>query len=80
MQQYSSVITVIVFTWVLILALRIGIWLNERAPENKYVPVEPTKACPPHSWRWEEQPGMENTNFIRCQRCMRTPGQVSEGP
>ena len=72
--EYSVIITVIIFAWILILALRIGTWLNNKSAKNECVPPKVEKACPPHSWRWEEQIGMENTYFIRCQRCRRLPG------
>ena len=37
------------------------------------------KSCPPHKWRYEDQPGMENVSFIKCQRCLKTPSQINEG-
>jgi hypothetical protein len=36
------------------------------------------KVCPPHKWRYEDQPGMEEVSFIRCQICMKTPQQINE--
>lgn len=37
------------------------------------------KICPPHKWRYEDQPGLEDVSFIRCQLCKKTPQEVSEG-
>ena len=79
MQQLAFLIPVLVVIWVMIIGIRFANYMEKKYGMNNPMPVL-EKACPPHMWRWEEQPGMENTNFIRCQRCMRTPGQVSEGP
>lgn len=69
---------VIIVIWIMLIGIRISAHMEKKYRESN--PVIPEKACPPHKWRWEEQPGMENTCFIRCQRCMRMPRQVSEGP
>jgi hypothetical protein len=34
--------------------------------------------CPPHRWRFIEQPGMENTYYIKCDECNKMPGQLGE--
>jgi hypothetical protein len=37
------------------------------------------KACPPHKWRFIEQPGMSDTYFTRCDLCSMIPGQEGVG-
>ena len=60
--------------WLMLIGIRIGAYLDKK--NNKNVPnLVVEKACPPHKWAWEDQPGVEPaTYFIRCQRCKRLPG------
>ena len=81
MQQYAVLIPGLIIIWVLIIAIRVGAYMDAKARlENPKPIVIPEKACPPHSWRWEEQPGMEGVSYMWCLRCGKTPRQVSEGP
>jgi hypothetical protein len=52
--------------------------VDEKAKE-KLVEAPKDKVCPPHKWRYEDQPGMEEISFIRCQICMKMPQQINEG-
>jgi hypothetical protein len=31
------------------------------------------KQCPPHTWKWHEQPDMEKTWYMKCTTCGRPP-------
>lgn len=79
MQEYAPMVGFIAVVWLLLLAIRIGAYLDKKAGRNEFKPVVPEKACPPHSWRWLDQPGMENTYYMKCQRCKKTPREVGEG-
>lgn len=78
MQEYSYIIPVLIIIWVILLGMRIGSYLDKNANKN-YPKVVPEKACPPHSWDWEEQPGMENVCYMWCKRCQKTPRQITDG-
>jgi len=34
------------------------------------------KACPPHRWRPNEQPGIPGTFYSECEICHKTPGNL----
>lgn len=75
MQQLAFILPIIVVIWVMILAIRIGMYLDKKAGRNLYNPVVIEKVCPPHKWDWVKQPGIEEAIFyIRCQKCRRLPG------
>lgn len=78
MQDYGTAISVIIAIWVFILTIRFGSHLDKQAGKNYYNPIA-EKSCPPHSWRWEDQPGMENTCYLRCLACGKTPRQITDG-
>jgi hypothetical protein len=79
MEQYAFIVPVIVVIWVMILGIRVGAYLDAKAKKSSpEIIIIPEKFCPPHRWKWEEQPGMENTCFMRCQRCRRLPGWERE--
>jgi len=79
MQEYAFIIPVIVVIWVMLIGIRIGAYLDKKAGKNEYKPVVVEKACPPHKWRYLEQPGFENTYYMKCQLCHKTPREISEG-
>lgn len=80
MQQYSFLLPALFIVWIVLIAARIGAYMDAKHRKNNPEPFKvPEKSCPPHLWRWEEQPGMENTNYLWCLTCGKTPRQVSEG-
>ena len=63
----------------MIIAIRVGAYLDAKAKRDGIkIETIPEKACPPHRWKWEEQPGMENVSYMWCLTCRKTPRQVSE--
>ncbi len=80
MEQYAFLIPALVIIWVFIIAIQVGSYLDRHAkPESEIMEV-PEKACPPHRWKWLDQPGMENTQYMICLWCNKTPRQISEEP
>lgn len=80
MEQYSYLFPIMFIIWILLIAIRIGMYLDSKAKKSVVTPLEvPQKVCPMHDWKWTEQPGMENVVYMWCQRCKKTPRQVSEG-
>jgi hypothetical protein len=53
--------------------------MDQRMAEKHSEKEIKEKNCPPHKWRYEDQPGMENVCFLRCQLCKKTPQEVNEG-
>lgn len=43
--------------------------------DSKAISLPPEKLCPPHPWKFEDQPGVEGAVFIRCQKCGMIPGR-----
>lgn len=80
MQQYDFLIPVLVIIWIMLIGIRLGSYLDKKYGKYSLNSTIPEKVCPPHKWRWEEQPGLDNTWFMRCQRCMKTPREVGESP
>lgn len=78
MSQYAFLIPGIVVIWVFLLAFRIGAYMDSKV-DGDNPPSIPEKNCPPHRWRWLDQPGMENTQYMICLTCKKTPRQVGEG-
>jgi hypothetical protein len=79
MQQYYPFLGIIFISWVLILAIKIGTYLDKKARKDYPKHVVSEKACPPHRWAWEEQIGIDPpVYYIRCQRCRRLPGWERE--
>lgn len=81
MQQYSFLFPALFIIWIVLVAARIGAYLDAKAKKEGLLPaIIPQKVCPMHDWKWVEQPGMEQETFyIKCQRCKKTPSQISEG-
>lgn len=77
MDKYTLVIPIIIIIWVLLLSLRIGAHMDSKIDKDNPKPVV-EKRCPAHSWRWLEQPGMEDTQYMICLTCKKTPRQVGE--
>lgn len=66
--------TTLMVIWIMIIASKIGAHLDKK--RMKDYPVKPKeKCCPPHKWRFVEQPGMDKTYFTRCDICNMIPGQ-----
>jgi hypothetical protein len=40
---------------------------------KEVVPVE--KRCPAHKWQYNEQPGVQDAYYMRCEWCGMIPGQ-----
>lgn len=76
MQQYAPMLGIIAIAWFLILAIRVMAYMDKSVKESKL--AIPEKACPPHKWNWLDQPGMENTYYMMCMRCKKTPRQIGE--
>lgn len=80
MQQLSWIAPILLVIWVMLIGIRIGAYLDRKNKKDiPKIPIMPEKFCPPHRWKWIEQPGMENTYFMRCLRCKKTPRQISDG-
>ena len=80
MQQLAIIVPIVLVIWVIIVGIRIGTYMEEQAKKDgPKMPAVPEKACPPHSWNWYDQPGMEKVSYLWCKRCKKTPRQVSEG-
>ncbi len=74
-QNFIMILTIV---WFFVLAIRVGMYLDKKAIE-KYSNRIQEKACPPHRWEWLEQPGLENTYYMKCKRCEKTPRQITDG-
>lgn len=61
--------------WGILIYIRIR---NHLDKSNKVLKIEKEKKCPPHTWKWEEQIGMQGTWYIRCQSCRKLPGWSEE--
>jgi hypothetical protein len=81
MNELSWIAPILLVIWVILIGMRVGAYLDNRAKKNGPKAVEiPQKVCPLHAWKWMEQPGIEPiTYYMWCQRCGKTPRQVSEG-
>jgi hypothetical protein len=80
MQQLWVVLPFLLIIWTMLIAFRIGAYLDAKARKNSPKPVEvPEKTCPLHDWKWIEQPGLEDQNvvYMLCQRCKKTPKEIS---
>lgn len=47
---------------------------SDRKKEERELESEILKRCPPHKWRFEDQPGMPGCTYIKCTACEMIPG------
>lgn len=38
------------------------------------LPKQKKGDCPPHKWKWKKQPGMEDLEYLQCEKCGKFPG------
>jgi hypothetical protein len=60
--------------FVLLSALVLIIMMGGFAKAN----AEPEYTCPPHEWRYHDQPGMEGVVYLKCEKCKSSPSYVME--
>lgn len=65
---------------IFLLLMALAIWLvmiftTNKAPEG---PIR-RNTCPPHAWRYHEQPGMEGVQYLQCDKCKGLPQYVGRG-
>lgn len=51
----------------------------DQKAKDKLIDPSKEKRCPIHKWCYEQQPGMEDVMYLRCQWCLKTPQEVNEG-
>lgn len=70
MEQAPDWLIGILELWGIFIFISILAYLMKKTEEPKK-PAE--KQCPPHAWKWLEQPGVQGTWYIQCQRCKMFP-------
>ena len=78
MNILSVILPVIFIIWVLLIAARVGAVMDKRLKKDVLKVEVPKKVCPLHAWEWLEQPGLDNTWYMKCNICGKTPRQVGE--
>jgi hypothetical protein len=70
----QNLLFIAIFVGFILFASHLNSKVDQKLKVTQEKPLD--KSCPPHKWRYEDQPGVEGVSFIRCQICKKTPSEI----